>query len=141
MRRSAKVLEIINDNTAKVLIHKFEKYKQMGPDGKQMYPDSIYEAHNPVQAKEGEIVEVEIKKQLSAADLTFTYILPILAFVAGMLLTGVYFADEVLKPVVSIFVALASVGATMMVGSVYKTQNPSVYIFTIVNRIEPAESK
>lgn len=136
MKKTATVLEIINDETAKIQFHKYKKIKLLSPDGKQTYPDNVFEAYNPVKANEGEIVEVNIKKKLSAAELTFTYILPVLAFIGGMFLTGVYFADAALKPLVAVFVALAAMGATFMVGSVYKKQNPSIYIFTIVKRIE-----
>lgn len=141
MKKTATVLEIINSETAKIQLHKFNKYKQLRPDEKQTHSDSIFEAYNPIRAKEGEVVEVNIKKKFSAAELTFTYILPVLAFIGGMFLTGVYFADAELKPVVAMVVALASVGASLMVGSIYKTKTPSIYIFTIVKRIEPVETQ
>ena len=139
MRKSADVLEIINDETAKVMLYKHKKCHGCGSCNKHMRSDSIFEAANPVQAEKGDMVDVDLKKQLSGAEITFTYILPILAFFGGLFLGGAFFIAYEIKGIVPFVVALASLVAARMVGATYKKSHPTLYTVTIVNRIKSAE--
>ncbi len=141
MRKSAAVLEIINDESAKIMLHKQKRYFICGLCGKHLHQGSILNAANPVRAKEGEMVDVNVKKQLTGAELTFTYILPVMAFFFGLFLGGAFFIADEIQGYVAVTVAFASLAAATMAGMTYKKNNPPVYKATIIKIVKPEEPR
>ncbi|MDD4121665.1 MAG: SoxR reducing system RseC family protein, partial [Eubacteriales bacterium] len=127
--------------TAKIMLHKHKRCFDCGFCSKHMHPGSILEAANPVNAKEGETVDVNVKKQLTGAELTFTFILPVMAFFFGLFLGGAFFIADEIQGYVAVPVAFASLAAAIMAGMTYKKNNPPVYKATIVKIVKSEEAR
>ncbi len=140
MRKSADVLDVLDKDTAKIMLYKHKKCHGCGSCNKHMHPGSIFTAANPVHAKQGEMVDVKVNKKFSMIELFIVYLLPIAAFFGGLFLGSLLFstADSGAASVGLAFVLLI---AAIIVNVIYrKKYNPS-YTVTVVKIIRPAEPR
>ena len=140
MRKSADVLEVIDKDTAKIMLYKHKKCHGCGSCNKHMHPGSIFTAANPVHAKQGEMVDVNVHKKFSVTELFVVYLLPIAAFFGGLFLGSLIFSTAS-SGATSVGLAFVLLVAAIIVNVIYrKKYNPS-YTVTVVKIIRPAEPR
>ncbi len=140
MRKSADVLEVIDKNTAKVMLYKHKKCHGCGSCNKHMHPGSIFIAENPVQAQQGEMVDVNVHKKFSVTEFFIVYLLPIFAFFGGLLLGSLIFPGADSGSVV-VGLAFLLLIVAIVVNVIYKKKYHPEYAVSIVRKIAPAEPK
>lgn len=140
MRKSANVLEVINKETAKVMLYKHKKCHGCGTCNKHMHPGSIVAAANPVQAKKGEMVDVNVHKKFSFIEFTIIYLMPILVFFGGLYFGGLLFPGRS-GAGVTMAIAFLLLTAAIIVNVIYRKNYHPIYTVSIVKRIEPAEPR
>lgn len=140
MRKSADVLEVIDKNTAKVMLYKHKKCHGCGACNKHMHPGSIFKAANPAQAKLGEMVDVNVHKKFSAVEFFVVYLLPIAAFFGGLFLGSVLFPGES-GGVGSVVLAFVLLFASIAVNVNYRKKYHPIYTVSIIKIIKPAEPR
>ena len=139
MRKSADVLEVIDQNTAKVMLYKHKKCHGCGSCNKHMHPGSIFIAENHAQARKGEMVDVNVHKKFSVTEFSIVYLLPILAFFGGLFLGDLIFPGTGGGAVVGL--AFLFLIAAIIVNVIYKKNYRPVYAVSIKKRIAPAEPR
>jgi positive regulator of sigma E activity len=140
MRKMADVLEVIDKDTAKIMLYKHKKCHGCGSCNKHMHPGSIFPASNSIRARQGDMVGVNVHKKFSMAEFSIVYLLPLAAFFGGL------FAGGVLAPgknggAFSVGLAFALLFASIIVNVVYKKKYHPDYTVSIVKVIQPAEPK
>ena len=140
MRKSADVLEILDQNTAKVRLYKHKKCHGCGSCNKHMHPGSIFAATNKVQARAGEMVDVNVHKKFSATELFVSYVLPVAAFFGGLFLGTLAFPGKS-GAGTAVAVAFVLLIAAIIVNVVFRKKYHPVYTVSIVKRIMPAEPR
>lgn len=140
MRKSADILEILGDDTAKVMLYKHKKCQGCGSCNKHMHPGSIFLAKNPVHAKEGEMVDVNVKKAFSIIEFFITYILPAASFLIGLLISSAIFTGEN-GGAISVGIAFILLIVAIIINVKYRKSYNPVYSVTIIKRIMPAEPR
>lgn len=139
MRKSADVLEVIDQDTAKIMLYKHKKCHGCGSCNKHMHPGSIFPASNQAHAKPGDMVSVNVHKKFSAAEFSIVYLLPVAAFFAGLLLgTALLGKSGAAATVMLAFMALL---AAIVVNVGYKKKYHPDYTVSIVKIIQPAEPR
>lgn len=141
MRKSAEVLEVIDENTAKIMLYKHKKCYGCGSCNKHMHPGSVFTAANPVHAKQGEMVDVNVHKKFSATEYFIVYLLPVAAFFGGLFLGSVLFPGEGGGGAASVGLAFVLLFASIIVNVVYKKKYHPNYNVSIVKVIQPAEPR
>lgn len=136
----ADVLEVINKDTAKIKLYKHKKCHGCGSCNKHIHPGSILPASNPVQARQGDMVDVNVHKKFSMTELSIVYLLPVAAFFGGLL------AGSVLVPgksggAFSVGLAFMMLFISIVVNVAYKKKYHPDYTVSIVKVIQPAEPK
>ncbi len=139
MLKSANVLEVIDKETAKVMLYKHKKCHGCGSCNKHMHPGSIVKAENPVNAKQGEMVDVKVHKKFSLTEFSIVYLLPIAAFFGGLLLANLLFGERAGSVTVGLAFVLfiAAIAASIIFKAKYQPQ----YTVSIVKVIRPAEPR
>ncbi|HVI39372.1 MAG TPA: SoxR reducing system RseC family protein [Anaerovoracaceae bacterium] len=140
MRKMADVLEIIDKDTAKVMLYKHKKCYGCGSCNKHMHPGSIFAAANPAKAKQGEMVDVNVHKKFSITEFSIVYLLPILSFFGGLLLGSILFPGKS-GGSASVVVAFVLLFASIIVNVIYRKNYHPNYTVSIVKRIQPAEPR
>lgn len=84
MKKYADVIEIVNDNSAKVALYRHSKCSGCGKCNKDVHPGSLLLAKNPIGAQKMDRVCVKIKKELNIMEIFIMYILPTLLVFAGL---------------------------------------------------------
>jgi len=140
MRKSANVLELIGENTAKVMLYKHKKCNGCGSCNKHMHPGSIFEARNHVQAKAGEMVDVDVKKAFSMNEFLIVYILPTALFLLGLLIGSMIFTGEK-SGAISVGIAFFLLLISIIINIIYRKNYNPKYSVSIVKRIMPAEPR
>jgi positive regulator of sigma E activity len=140
MKKMADVLELIDNNTAKIMLYKHKKCHGCGSCNKHMHPGSILPAENPINAKQGDMVDVTVHKKFSLTEFFVAYLLPMAAFFGGLA------AGSVLMPgksggAFSVGLAFVLLFLSIAVNVVYKKKYHPNYIVSIVKVIRPAEPK
>ncbi len=88
MRKTADVIELKDNNTARIMLYKHKKCKGCGYCNKTIHPGSIIEAANDAGAEKDDKVSVNIRKKINILEIVTTYILPTVMFFAGLLAGG-----------------------------------------------------
>ncbi len=140
MNKLADVLDVLDQNTAKVMLYKHKKCHGCGSCNKHMHPGSIFEASNPVGARKGEMVDVRVRKKFSAEELFIVYILPVLSFFVGLFLGGMAFPGQN-GGIFAVALAFLLLAASVVVNVIYKKKYHPVYKVEVVKRITPAEPR
>ncbi len=140
MRKSADVLEIIDRDTAKIMLYKHKKCHGCGSCNKHMHPGSVFTAANPVHAKQGEMVDVKVHKKFSPAEFSVAYLLPIAAFFGGLFLGDALFPGKS-GGAASVGLAFVLLFAAIAVNLVYRRNYHPHYTVSIVKIIQPAEPR
>ena len=140
MIKSADVLEVIDQGTAKVMLYKHKKCHGCGSCNKHMHPGSIFEAANPAHAQKGEMVDVNVHKKFSVIEFAIVYVLPILAFFGGLFIGSLLFPG-LSGGSVSVGIAFLFLIAAIIVNVFYRKSYHPVYSVKIVKRIMPAEPR
>lgn len=140
MKKIADVLEVTAKDTAKIMLYKHKRCHGCGSCNKHMHPGSIFPASNPVQARQGDMVNVNVHKKFSMAELFIVYLLPVAAFFGGL------FAGSVLIPgksggAFSVGLAFVLLFASIVVNVAYRKKYHPVYTVSIAKVIQPAEPK
>lgn len=140
MIKLADVLEVKANDMAKVMLYKHKKCHGCGSCNKHMHPGSILEAANPVHAKKGEMVDVNVKKRFSFVEFLIVYILPVAAFFIGLILGTLLFhgVNGGAQAVVLAFILLA---VTIVINVIYRKNYNPHYTVTILKVIKPAEPR
>jgi positive regulator of sigma E activity len=140
MRKSADVLEILDRDTAKVMLYKHKKCHGCGFCNKHMHPGSVFTAANPVRANAGEMVDVNVHKRFSYTEFFIAYVLPTVAFFGGLFLGSLIFPGKsgAGAAVAAAFILLA---AAIAVNVVFRKKYRPIYTVSIVKRILPAEPR
>ena len=136
MRKSANVLEIIDQDTAKVMLHKHKKCRGCGACNKHMHPGSIVEAANPAQAKQGEMVDVSVHKRFSPAEFFVVYLLPVAAFFGGLFLGSVLFGEKN-GAAASMGMAFILLFVAIVINIIFKEKYHPNYTVSIMKVIRP----
>lgn len=140
MRKSADVLEIIDKDSAKVMLYKHKKCHGCGSCNKHMHPGSIFVAANPAQAKKGEMVDVNVHKRFSVHEFAIAYLLPVFSFFGGLLLGDLLFSGKG-GGIGAVGLAFLLLTASIILNVIYKKNYHPVYTVSIIKRIEPAEPR
>jgi positive regulator of sigma E activity len=140
MRKIADILEVTDKDTAKIMLYKHKKCHGCGSCNKHMHPGSIFPASNPIQAKQGDMVSVNVHKKFSMTELSIVYLLPLAAFFGGL------FAGGVLIPgknggAFSVGLAFVMLFASIAVNVAYRRKYHPDYTVSIAKVIQPAEPK
>jgi positive regulator of sigma E activity len=140
MRKMADILEVTDKDTAKIMLYKHKKCHGCGACNKHMHPGSIFPASNPVKAKQGDMVSVNVHKKFSITEFLIAYLLPVTAFFGGLI------AGSVLVPgksggAFSVGLAFVLLLASIVVNVAYKRKYHPVYTVSIAKVIQPAEPK
>ena len=139
MRKSADVLEVIDQETAKIMLYKHKKCHGCGFCNRHMHPGSVFPALNNAHARPGDMVSVNVYKRFSAAEFSIVYLLPIAAFFAGLFLgTALLGKSGGAAAVLLAFIALL---AAIVVNIGYKKRYHPNYTVSIVKVIQPAEPR
>lgn len=140
MRKSADVLELKENNIAKVMLYKHAKCHGCGSCNKHMHPGSIFETKNTIQARVGDMIDVEVKKSFSLVEFLVSYILPTASFFIGLFIGTALFGGEKagVLPVISAFVFLV---IAIVINVVYRKRYNPRYSVSMVKRIVPAEPR
>lgn len=139
MLKSADVLEVIDKETARVMLYKHKKCHGCGSCNKHMHPGSIVAAANPVHAKQGEMVDVRVHKKFSLTEFAIVYLLPIAAFFGGLLLVNLLFGER--GGSASVVLAFVLLFAAIVANVIYKKKYQPHYTVSIVKIIRPAEPR
>lgn len=139
MLKSADVLEVIDKETARVMLYKHKKCHGCGSCNKHMHPGSIIAAANPVHAKQGEMVDVRVHKKFSLTEFSIVYLLPIAAFFGGLLLVNLLFGER--GGNASVVLAFVLLFAAIAANVIYKKKYQPHYTVSIVKIIRPAEPR
>lgn len=140
MRKSADVLEVIDQNTAKVMLYKHKKCHGCGACNKHMHPGSILTAANPAHAKKGEMVDVSVHKRFSVTEFAIMYLLPVAAFFGGLIPGSLLFSGES-GGSASVGLAFVFLFAAIIVSIIYKKRYQPHYTVSVVKVIRPAEPR
>ena len=140
MIKSADVLEVIDQDTAKVMLYKHRKCHGCGSCNKHMHPGSIFEAANPAHAKKGEMVDVNVHKKFSFSEFAIAYILPVLAFFGGLFIGSMLFSGKS-GGGASVGIAFLFLIIAIIVNVIFKKNYHPVYTVKILKRIMPAEPR
>lgn len=140
MRKSADVLEIKENNIARVMLYKHKKCHGCGSCNKHMHPGSIFDAANPVKAKVGEMVDVNIKKAFSIVEFLIAYILPTGSFFIGLFIGSSIFKGEN-GGVISVGLAFLLLIVSIIINVIYRKNYQPNYSVSIVKRVVPAEPR
>jgi len=140
MRKQADVLEVIDKDTAKVMLYKHKKCHGCGSCNKHMHPGSVLTADNPAQAKKGDMVNVKVHKKFSFAEFAIVYILPVFAFFAGILIGGLVFPGRS-GAAAAVFIAFVMLAAAIAANVFYRKNYHPVYSVSIIKLIQPAEPR
>jgi positive regulator of sigma E activity len=140
MRKMADVLEVIDNDTAKIMLYKHKKCHGCGFCNKHVHPGSIFPAFNSIRAKQGDLVDVNVHKKFSVTEFSIVYLLPVAAFFAGLS------AGSILIPgksggAFSVGLAFVLLFASIAINVVYKKKYHPDYTVSIVKVIQPAEPK
>lgn len=140
MIKSAEVLEILEVNKARVMLYKHKKCHGCGSCNKNMHPGSIFIAENPVRSKEGEIVDVDVKKAFSITEFSIAYILPIASFFIGLFIGSLIFTDKE-GGAISVVIAFILLIISIIINVIYRKNYHPKYSVSIVKRIVPTEHR
>lgn len=140
MKKSADVLEVINENTAKVMLYKHKKCSGCGSCNKHMHPGSIFEAGNPVRAQKGEMVDVNVQKKFSSTEFMVVYLLPVILFFTGLTLGGMIFPGQN-GGGAAVGLAFLMLAVAVVVNVRFRRNFRPSYSVTITKRIAPAEPR
>lgn len=140
MRKSANVLEVIDQNTAKVMLHKHKKCRGCGACNKHLHPGSIVEAANPAHAKQGEMVDVNVHKRFSLIEFSLVYLLPVAAFFGGLFLGSVLF-DGKNGAIASMGMAFILLFVAVVINIIFKERYHPNYTVSIMKVTRPAEPR
>lgn len=140
MRKSADVLEVIDRDTAKVMLYKHKKCHGCGSCNKYMHPGSIHTAANPARAKQGEMVDVSVHKKFSLTEFAVVYLLPAAAFFGGLVLGSLLFSGES-GGGISVGLAFLFLFAAIIVNVLYKKKYQPHYTVSVIKVIRPAEPR
>lgn len=140
MRKSADVLELIDKDTAKVMLYKHKKCHGCGACNKHMHPGSIHTAANPIHARQGEMVDVSVHKKFSLTEFAVAYLLPVAAFFGGLFLGSLLFSGES-GGGISAGLAFVFLFAAIIVNVMYKKKYRPYYTVSVVKVIRPAEPR
>lgn len=140
MRKAADVLEVIDKDTAKIMLYKHKKCHGCGSCNKHMHPGSIFDAANPAQAKQGEMVDVNVHKKFSLTEYFVVYLLPVAAFFGGLFLGSILFPGKS-GAAVSVGLAFILLIVSIIVNVIYKKNYHPQYNVSIVKVIRPAEPR
>lgn len=140
MRKSADVLEVIDQHSAKVMLYKHKKCHGCGACNKHMHPGSILTAANPAHAKKGEMVDVSVQKRFSAKEFSVVYLLPVTMFFGGLLLGSLLFSGES-GGSASVGLAFVLLFAAIIVNIIFKKKYQPHYTVSVVKVIRPAEPR
>lgn len=105
-----------------------------------MHPGSIFSAANPVHAKQGEMVDVNVHKKFSTAEFFVVYLLPVIAFFGGLFLGSVLFSGTA-GGAAAVGLAFVFLVLSMVANVVYKKRYQPFYTVSIVKVIRPAEPR
>lgn len=137
MRKSADVLEVIDQDTAKIMLYKHKKCHGCGSCNRHMHPGSIFPASNPAHAKPGDVVTVNVQKRFSAAEFFIVYLLPVASFFAGLFLGTALFGKS--GGAAAVGLAFVLLLAAIVVNVIFKKRYHPNYTVSIVKIIQPAE--
>lgn len=140
MRKMADVLEVIDKDTAKIMLYKHKKCHGCGSCNRHMHPGSVFSASNPIKAGQGDMVDVNVHKKFSMTEFAIAYLLPVAVFFGGLFLGGL-FAPGKSGGAFSVGLAFALLFASIVVNIVYKKKYHPDYTVSIVKVIQPAEPK
>ena len=140
MRKMADILEVTDKDTAKIMLYKHKKCHGCGFCNKHMHPGSIFSASNPIKAKQGDMVSVNVHKKFSMAEFSIVYLLPVAAFFGGLIAGGVLIPGES-GGAFSVGLAFMLLLASIVVNVVYKKKYHPDYTVSIAKVIQPAEPK
>ncbi len=140
MRKSADVLEVIDKKNAKVMLYKHKKCHGCGSCNKHMHPGSVFEADNRAQAKQGEMVDVNVHKRFSLAEFCIAYLLPTAAFFGGLFLGSILFPGDN-GGAAAVGLAFGLLIAAIVINVIYRKNYHPHYTVTIVKVIRPAEPR
>ena len=84
MKKLANVIEIIDENSAKIALYKHKNCTGCGFCNKNIHPGSLLTADNSVGAKKDNKVRVNISKKLNPLEIFVTYFLPTLMVFLGL---------------------------------------------------------
>jgi positive regulator of sigma E activity len=140
MRKSADVLEVIDQDTARIMLYKHKKCHGCGSCNKHMHPGSIFEATNPVHAKPGAMVDVNVHKKFSLTEFFVVYLLPVAAFFGGLLLGSLVFPAGS-GGAASVGLAFVLLVGAIIVNVIYRKKYHPNYTVTVVKIIRPAEPR
>ncbi len=140
MKKIADVLEVTDKDTAKVMLYKHKKCHGCGSCNKHMHPGSVFPASNPIQARQGDMVSVNVHKKFSMMEFFIVYLLPVAAFFGGLA------AGSVLIPgkgggAFSVALAFLLLFASIVINVVYRKKYHPDYTVSIAKVIQPAEPK
>lgn len=139
MRKLADVLEVIDQDTAKIMLYKHKKCHGCGSCNKHMHPGSVFAASNPAHAKQGETVDVNVHKRFSITELFVVYLLPVAAFFGGLFLGILLFGKS--GGAASVGLAFLLLFAAITVNVIYRKRYRPHYTVSIVKIIRPAEPR
>lgn len=122
------------------MLYKHKKCHGCGSCNKHMHPGSIFSAANPVHAKQGEMVDVNVHKKFSPAEFFVVYLLPVIAFFGGLFLGSVLFSRAV-GGAAAVGLAFVFLILSMAANVVYKKRYQPFYTVSIVKVIRPAEPR
>lgn len=88
MKKTADVIEVMDNNTAKIMLYRHKKCTGCGSCNKAMHPGSIITATNSAAAKANDKVTVIVKKKINFLEILVMYILPTAMFMAGLWIGG-----------------------------------------------------
>lgn len=140
MRKEADVLEVIDKDTARIMLYKHKKCHGCGSCNKHMHPGSIFSAANPVHAKQGEMVDVNVHKKFSLTEVFVVYLLPVIAFFGGLFLGSVLFSG-IAGGAAAVGLAFLFLILSIVVNVVYKKRYRPLYTASIVKVVRPAEPR
>lgn len=140
MRKSADVLELKENNLAKVMLYKHAKCHGCGSCNKHLHPGSIFEIKNTINARVGDMIDVDVKKSFSLVELLVSYILPPAFFFIGLLIGIAVFEGKNagMFTVISAFLFLV---IAIVINVIYKKRYKPRYSVSMVKRIVPAEPR
>jgi len=140
MRKSADVLEVVDKNTAKVMLYKHKKCHGCGSCNKHMHPGSVFEAENRAQAKPGEMVDVNVHKRFSLIEFGIAYLLPIAAFFGGLFLGSILFPGQS-GGAATVGLAFLLLLSAIVINVIYRKNYHPHYTVSIIKVIRPAEPR
>lgn len=140
MRKQADVLEIKSNNTAKVMLYKHAKCHGCGSCNKHMHPGSIFETENTINARVGDMIDVNVRKAFSLVEFLVVYVLPIVMFFIGLSI-GILVFKSPNKEALAIGLAFAFLVFAIIINILYKKNYQPKYAVSMIKRIIPAEPR